>query len=488
MPENEETVELLQILSTEIARDGGASLVGSLKDYVSRPKRIEALVKKSIGSTKLLTFLEQHPTIFDVDRDMVPHFVKLLSDDYCQGYAPSSAEHEREALRDKVYYVFRRRSAKRARRRQSDADQKDSNHDHEEIHLTLLSKECTTQLHCYLRALGLYPQIYSSYNHVQMVGSPKWHDMVQPEFQSFLQNIAILADGKVWLQGDEQEQDVQQFSDRLTALVDQDGGTQVSLSLLLHRKTDLKALLGGRDFLTLVKDHEDYFSNLIITQYGSDVELQSTKPKGNGRMEVDETGLFSVASSKWGTAMASGMVWACPYCSLPLDPRQVTAIDLTASVGGHALALARTPFSRVIAIEIDSHRAELCRQNMLKHGMEEVVDVRNADAMELIPELAIELSNRQSVVVIDPPWGGIHYKQEKKPICLGPWALEEVVERVAQHLSPTIVGLRLPVNFVVRDFVDVLRERGLSFETLNIRKLGPQLFVILAFGTQSSLC
>lgn len=476
MHEKESTIKLLEILSTEIARDGGASLVCYLKDYVSRPRQIEALVKKSIGCTKLLSFLEKTPQIFDVDRNSVPHFVKLLSDEYCQDFVPMyPEEHERLALQEKVLYTLRKRTAKLSRR-QLPNDRKD-------VNIAWLCKECTLRLHFFLRSKDFYRKVYSSFRDVLVVGSPEWLDLVQPEFEFFLDNFAKVQNGKVQLMVERDDNlDVVKFAERLKELVDEDGGTQVCLSLLLHRKDDLKALLGGRDFLALAKEHEELFSNLVITPYGSDVELQSTKPYQDGRMAVDEIGLFSVASSKWGSAMAKSMVWACSHCSLELDPTQVTVLDLTASVGGHALALAKTTFSQVIAIEIDPHRAELCRENMRKHRMHTKVDVRNADAVELIPKLAIEFSNHQIVVVIDPPWGGVHYKRERKPLYLGQWLLEDVVQRVVQHFAPTLVGLRLPVNFVVRDFEASLHERQLTFDTLSIRKLGPQLFVILKFG------
>lgn len=476
MQTNEPTIELLQVLCTEIGRDGGASLVVLLKDYVNHPKKVDSLVKQSIGCTKLLTFLEGHPTIFDVRRESVPHFVKLLSNEYCKDCGLArTVEQERQALQDKVFYVLRKRAAQLSRRQPLDY--------RGEVNLRWLSKECTLRIHFFLRSIEFYRSIYPRCSDVRIVGSPEWHDLIQPQFEAFISDMLHIENGRVRLP-ESDEPDIEKLAMRLTELVDQDGGTQVNLSLLLHRKPDLKALLGGRDFVALAKEHDALFSKLIITPYGSDVELQSRKPYDDGRMAVDETGLFSVASSKWGTAMANAMANACSYSALKMDAQEVTVIDLTASVGGHSLALAKTAFAKVIAIEIDSHRADLCRANMLKHQVDKKVDVRTADAVELIPELAIELGNRQGVIVVDPPWGGVHYKREKKPLCLGPWALEDVVQKVAQHLSPTLVGLRLPVNFVVSDFEVVLHERKVLFDIVNVRKLGPQLFVILALGAQ----
>ena len=476
MEGNEPTIELLKLLSTEIARDGGASLVVLIKDYVN-PNKIDKLVKQSIGCTKLLTFLEKHPAIFDAQRKSLPHFVKLLSDRYCNDCGLTrTVEQEKQALRDKVFYVLRKRAAQSSRRQLSGNSG--------EVNLCWLSKECTIRIHFFLRSTEFYRNIYPSCNDVRIVGSPEWHDMVQPEFEAFLRDRLRVENGKVKLPENDEEPDLQKFAQRLTELVDDDGGTQVNLSLLLHRNPDLKALLGGRDFIALANKHKDLFSKLIITPYGSDVELQSVKPYDGGRMAVDETGLFSVASSKWGTAMANAMAHACSHTALKLNAKEVTVIDMTASVGGHSLALAKTSFSKIIAIEIDPHRADLCRANMLKHQIGTKVEVRTADAVELIPQLAAELANCKRVVVVDPPWGGVHYKREKKPIFLGPWSLEDVVQKIAVHLSPTLVGLRLPVNFVVDEFKMLLQKRDLLFDIVNVRKLGPQLFVILALGAQ----
>jgi hypothetical protein len=510
------STNLLQILSNEIARDGGASLVVCLKEYVEFPKQIDSLLTKSIGSKKLLTFLERYPTIFQVDRESIPHFVKLLSDEYCcrpeeeNGEGPDGAgntvgegapgdatrQHAaHHALREKVAYVLRRRASKMVRRQQSN--------DRQEVSLDWLTKECAMLLHFYLRACGYYRKIYSSSEDVHIVSSPSWYELVIPEFEAFLKEggEAFVFDSEVGkvglrqdvLQIDIDEESLQRFSIKLQQVVKEDGGTHSRLSLLLHRNPDLKALLGGRDFLLCVELNPTLFSEFIIERNETDVDLRSTtKQHDDGRMDVDETGLFSVASSKWGTAMANIMIGACSACTslLESDPTKITAIDLTASVGGFTLALAKTRFSRVIAVEIDPHRAELCRQNMITHGVEEVVDVRNADAMNVLHDLAEEVlstSQPQSVVILDPPWGGIHYKREKKPIFMGPWALDEVICKVALHLAPTIIGVRVPVNFEVRSFLgNLVRDHALNFNTLNIRKLGPQLFVVLEVCKQES--
>lgn len=78
MESNEEIDEkLICIISCEIHRDGGASLARDLKDYA----RIDSLLKRC-SKTKLLGFLQQYPEVFQVNREVLPHTVYLLSNDY----------------------------------------------------------------------------------------------------------------------------------------------------------------------------------------------------------------------------------------------------------------------------------------------------------------------------------------------------------------------------------------------------------------------
>jgi 16S rRNA G966 N2-methylase RsmD len=467
------TIELLQTLSTEISRDGGASLVVSLKDYVKHPKRIDDLVKKSTGKTKLLTFLERHPTVFDVNRHEVPHFVKLRDYQYvsCCYRNDTDDSTTLQALYDKIGYVLTRRQSRLTRRQGSN--------DRKEVNLIWLLKECTTQVHYYLRAGNFYAELYQTdVDLVKVVGSVEWQELVLPAFEQVVQQTCSVNNGKVCLLSGPEENnddDIHELTHKLQQLVDRDGATQVSLSLLLHRNHDLKRLLRGRDFMTLVKQHPDILLQSVQIQVdGTDILLKSKTLRQNGRMEVDETGLFSVTSGKWGSAMTNILSWCCQQVHWGRPPEEQTVIDLTASVGGMTLALAKN-FARVIAVEIDSHRAALCQENMIRHGVDNKVEVINRDAMELIPQLR---QNCAVMVFVDPPWGGINYKRERRQVLtMGQWTLEEVLQQLAKHLSPGMVGVRLPVNFDLECFLGGLT----GIDMVQVRKLGPQLLVVLSF-------
>jgi hypothetical protein len=247
------------------------------------------------------------------------------------------------------------------------------------------------------------------------------------------------------------------------------------------------------------------------------------------RMKVDEEGLYSVTNNKWGKAMSNLVIQASRQTNL-FGGEQVSVgrvvndeeqegqgdgevesshsstvsrmvIDLTASVGGMTLALAKSNFfDRVVALEIDEGRADLCRENLSRHGFHDlssstasgrsIVEIRHQDSVEQIPFLP-----RRACFVIDPPWGGYDYKEQLRRqqekggqlLKLGDTPLEDVLAMMSHQNSPCVVGLRLPTNFSVHNFLNALRtkEEGIEFECMTIRKVSVQIFVVLYFPPSS---
>ena len=603
--------KLLQIFSTEIACDGGAALVTSLKDYAAAdthkssltPKRLNALLVDSIQRPKVLAFLEAHPSIFCVDRAVTPHWVILksakyvdwlsLTPDQPQGDAAPNNNHCAK-LADKILYTLRHRSAKmerRRRRQQNEASLADNNilnelptnssrDDHISktscagVNISWLLSQCCWEVHDYLRTTGLYLQrIYPNNNGpacsdntsseekaiaghdhqiciinsiqqlVQPVGSRAWKNLVLEEFTNILVQMnqtgleCLVVDAErikiTYLpqpahtphsdttnSPDNTLPYLQSLDATLTELVDQDGATQVRLEVLLHRYEELRRLLGGRDLWDIVQRSKssntdkiggDLFDKIDIFKDGHDIILQTKNKDRQGRMKVDSEGHFSVTNGKWGMAMANIMVrccekvgWTTKSKNVDSESEKITAIDLTASVGGMTLGLAKTRFFRtIIGIEIDRYRAELCRQNMTELTSGEyhadAVDIRTMDAMDAIPTLP-----SRSCLVIDPPWGGENYKkknavipfEQQQQLRMGPWTLDDILCEIYNSLRPCLVGLRLPVTFVVDDFMERLRLRlggpkngdnsdkpnSVFIETLAIRKLSVQLFLVLYFS------
>ena len=380
---------LLRIICTEIYRDGGRSLVRDLKEY--NPS-IGRLLKRS-KTSKLLALLEAHSEFFDVERDRLPHVVCLVSETLAStDDVPSDELVASElCLKERVMRTIRKEITRNGRRKRG----MDNG-----VNLTWLIPQCKRQLHQYLRLSGAYRTIYAGSKEFKLVGSSEWTDAVRSQFVSVIRGYCNLsADGRVTLHDDYLPLDVGRLATRIVEAVEEDGGTHISLSLLLHRNEDIQTLLGGHDLLDINSKNESLFESIEISTRGNHVMLRSRKPKC-GRMEVDETGMFSVTAGRWGKLFASMVASHCRSV-LESEPDEAICIDLTASVGGMALPMAKQ-FKRVIAVEIDAHRAELCRRNMENHEVSERVEVFNQDSVEYLPELAKQVGTCPRVVLIDP--------------------------------------------------------------------------------------
>ena len=517
--------KITSILSTEISKDGGACLVRDLKEY--NPS-IDALLKRcshinnntsARRGMKLASFMELYPDVFEVHRLSEPHLVYLISNKYADACDAGHDDDDsilakkKQVLIEKIVYRINAETNKDFRRNNNKAPG---------ASMSWLLKQCQYPFHAYLRLSGFYQKTYSNCREVQFIGSKDWFGVVLDEFIRFIVQERV---GTVLTNDDGYEQriilkkedctdnnninrdigniDINLLAKTLAKKVEEDGGTHITLTLLLHRDDGtIRNLLRGQDLIKLTQEHPECFDSIVnIYQKNNEIILQSnTLPKNTGRLLVDQTGLFSVTSSKWANALITILIRQCKkrLCASLKDdtlltsfsPKEhVLAIDLTASVGGMTLPLAKT-FKKVIAYEMDTVRAKLCQQNM--HDYNVAVDIRNEDSIEMLPDLAQELSSssdknnwtQQTVVVMDPPWGGMHYKSDERnnsntPIMMGKWTLVEAVKRVYENLTPAVLALRMPVTFDANGFLSQLKQGEAIIQSHVVKKVGPQMFIVL---------
>ena len=185
-------------------------------------------------------------------------------------------------------------------------------------------------------------------------------------------------------------------------------------------------------------------------------------------------------------------------------PWGLHCIDLTAGIGGNTVACGRR-FDSVLAFEVDAVRADLLRKNVAAAALEGTVTVKCADSLAALPKLAdswepVQLCTRGAIAaILDPPWGGIHYKRRRldnaetdsiagdEGLSLSGVPLSAVVSLVAEHLAgvlPVVLGVKLPLTFDVTAWKARLQSAGESrrqhtTSLLSIKKLGRQLFVVL---------
>ena len=78
-------------------------------------------------------------------------------------------------------------------------------------------------------------------------------------------------------------------------------------------------------------------------------------------------------------------------------------VDAMASVGGNTISFTDLT-SSVVSVEVDDTRAEALDNNIKVYGIEDKVLLFRSNYLTLYDKL------EQDIVFLDPPWGGINYK------------------------------------------------------------------------------
>ena len=289
---------------------------------------------------------------------------------------------------------------------------------------------------------------------------------------------------------------------------------------------------------------------------------KSIKQENKTLLEVDEVGAYSVTDAKSAMIMAHTLLHFLLKSRIsrkmaPQNDKEDSkispiCIDLTSGCGGNTIACAKV-FPSVIAFEVDPCRAEiLCRNLELRLGNgrcsrhnSEVspkikivsnVEVNCCDSIRGMPEIAARFRSQPSshayinlnkvitdssstaaalnnehpplAAILDPPWGGIHYRlrhrrnerernaEEDFGLMLyeedgKQMSLSSAVLHVALYLSPLILGIKLPLTFDVRSFMNRLNRdntiitpegkyKSVQFHIVSVKKLGKQLFVVMS--------
>jgi len=111
-------------------------------------------------------------------------------------------------------------------------------------------------------------------------------------------------------------------------------------------------------------------------------------------IQMDEESWYSVTPEK----IAKHIAEVC-RCGL--------VVDAFCGVGGNAIQFART-CDRVIAIDIDSNKIEMARNNARVYGVEAKIEFIVGDFFSIAPKLVAD------AIFLSPPWGGPEYLQEAK--------------------------------------------------------------------------
>lgn len=63
---------------------------------------------------------------------------------------------------------------------------------------------------------------------------------------------------------------------------------------------------------------------------------------------------------------------------------------------------------------------------------------------------------------------------------MGQYSMIQIVKKISDYLSPTVIGIRMPVLFNNEEFFKLLEDDGVFVHASEVRKAGPQLFIIFS--------
>ena len=151
---------------------------------------------------------------------------------------------------------------------------------------------------------------------------------------------------------------------------------------------------------------------------------------GSKKLRINNVGKYSVTRPYEASQITS-------YIIDGLVSQDCIITDATAGFGGDAISFA-SKFNLVQCIEIQEDNFKL-----LEHNCKEFDNVKLyfGNCMDIIPNM------KQDIIYMDPPWGGIGYKnKESVEIILNEQPLYLIIEILKNYCTNIFIKLPLNVN------------------------------------------
>ena len=169
-----------------------------------------------------------------------------------------------------------------------------------------------------------------------------------------------------------------------------------------------------------------------------------------------------------------------------MDARSILEIG---TLGGYStiwLARGMRPGGHLITLEVDPHHADIARINIARAGLEEVVELRLGNALEVIPQLSAERRSPFDLIFIDADKPNIptYFEWALRLSRSGTLIVVDNVVRDGAVLDGDSTDERVQG---VRRFVDLLatqsRAAGTAIQTVGLK--GYDGFAIVLVGSDS---
>ena len=176
--------------------------------------------------------------------------------------------------------------------------------------------------------------------------------------------------------------------------------------------------------------------NLVFDK--RDFLFPETSKEVREQIQLDDVAMYSVTDMRTADEISDfiGQLNGLNQSSLVIT-------DATACAGGNTSSFCKK-FPKVQAVEIDDTRYKMLEHNLKLLGYKNAI-CYHENYLNLLSTL------KQDVVFIDPPWGGLSYKdQDEVELLLGDIPLDEICESLERRAKYVII--KAPTNFNYNKF------------------------------------
>lgn len=173
------------------------------------------------------------------------------------------------------------------------------------------------------------------------------------------------------------------------------------------------------------------------------------KPKSNidlNKLHISLEGMYSISHWKDNEKILNYLN------NLKYNYKNATLIDATANVGGISLYMSLY-FKKVVAVELNYLNYKMLKHN-IKIYKSQNIEALLGESTNLIPKIINDY--KKTIVLIDPPWGGLDYKENKViDLYLGDMNVYEFIDYIIDSVEMVI--LKAPFNYNLLHFKEIIK-------------------------------
>lgn len=157
------------------------------------------------------------------------------------------------------------------------------------------------------------------------------------------------------------------------------------------------------------------------------------------KLYIDNISKYSITLPKKANSITKIILSNCIYINLDYNCKNIIITDATAGVGGNVLSFCK--YNMIVnAVEIDKTRYKYLNYNINNYNY--CVNTYNNNYIEIYDKLI------QDIIFIDPPWGGMQYKQLNNiRLSFCDSDIEDFCNNILKKNITKMIVLKLPYNY-----------------------------------------